>query len=60
MISFRLDADDIREVIDAQNPDASDKAKDQAVDDVLSAAANLCLYSLAEHVVEQTGVEVDE
>jgi hypothetical protein len=57
-VTFTLNEADIREVVDAAAPELSDEKAQEAVEEILALAESICLYSLAEHVFEATGVDL--
>jgi hypothetical protein len=57
-VTYVLDADAIREVVEQEIPEATDERKADAVRDILSAAEEIDLYSLAEYVVEATSIDL--
>ncbi len=57
-VTYTLNKQSVLEVIEAEAPDLSETARDRAAEDVLSAAEEICLFSLAEHVFEQTSIDL--
>jgi hypothetical protein len=58
-VKFVLDYDSIREVVEAEAGDElTEVGIHEAVEEILSLAGDICLFSLAQHVVDEVGVDL--
>jgi len=57
-VTFVVDAEAILEVIESDTENLTEAQKRRAVRDILSAAQDLCLFSLASFVVEASDIDL--
>jgi len=60
VVKFVLDYDSIREVVEAEaGGSLHEEGIHDAVEEILSLAGDICLFSLAQHVVDEVGVDLE-